>query len=109
MNGARFSDKKENSCVLLLGGAGYLGSVLAAKLLASGRRARVLDSFMFGEQSLDQVRTHPKCELVRGDVRDIGIVVKSMQECDTVIHLAASAATLAGHGHGSSSVSPSTP
>lgn len=89
MNGVRFSDKKENSRVLLLGGAGYLGSVLAAKLLASGRRVRVLDSFMFGEQSLDQIRAHPRCELVRGDVRDVGIVVKCMQGCDTLIHLAA--------------------
>ena len=79
-NAARFSDQKQNSTVLLLGGAGYLGSVLAAKLLAAGRRVRVLDSFMFGENSLDQVRAHPNCELVRGDVRDVGIVVKSMDE-----------------------------
>ena len=89
MNGTRFSDKREDSCVLLLGGAGYLGSVLVGKLLASGRRVRVLDSFMFGEQSLNQVRAHPQCELVRGDVRDVGIVVKCMQGCETVIHLAA--------------------
>jgi nucleoside-diphosphate-sugar epimerase len=89
MNGTRFSDKSEDSCVLMLGGAGYLGSVLVGKLLASGRRVRVLDSFMFGEQSLDQVRAHPQCELVRGDVRDVGIVVKCMQGCGAVIHLAA--------------------
>jgi nucleoside-diphosphate-sugar epimerase len=88
MKGTRFSDQKENYRVLLMGGAGYLGSVLAAKLLASGRHVRVLDSFMFGEQSLDQVRTDPKCELVRGDVRDVGIVVRCMQGCDEVIHLA---------------------
>src|SRR5260370_19553038 len=84
-----FSEEKGNSRVLLLGGAGYLGSVLLPKLLASGRRVRVLDSFMFGEQSLDQVRTHPRCELMRGDVRDVGMVVKCMNGCDSVIHLAA--------------------
>ncbi len=89
MNGSRFSDEKEHSRILLLGGAGYLGSVLVAKLLASGRRVRVLDSFMFGEHSLDHFRTHAKCELVRGDVRDVGIVVKCMRGYDTVIHLAA--------------------
>jgi len=88
MNGIGSSDK-DNSRVLLLGGAGYLGSVLVAKLMASGRRVRVLDSFMFGEHSLDQFRRNPKCELVRGDVRDVGIVVKCMRGCDTVIHLAA--------------------
>ena len=89
MNRGRLSNKKEDSCVLLLGGAGYLGSVLLPELLASGRRVRVLDSFMFGERSLDQFRTHPKCELVRGDVRDVGVVVRCMKGCDTVIHLAA--------------------
>jgi nucleoside-diphosphate-sugar epimerase len=88
MNGNRFGDK-DNPRVLLLGGAGYLGSVLAGKLLASGHRVRVLDSFMFGEHSLDRLRTHARCELVRGDVRDVGVVVKCMRGCDTVIHLAA--------------------
>ena len=73
----------------MLGGAGYLGSVLVRQLLAAGWRVRVLDSFMFGEQSLDQVRTHRNCELVRGDVRDIGVVVRCMKGCDAVIHLAA--------------------
>jgi nucleoside-diphosphate-sugar epimerase len=74
---------------LLLGGAGYLGSVLVRQLLAAGRSVRVLDSFMFGEQSVDQVRAHPNCELVRGDVRDIGVVVRCMKGCEAVIHLAA--------------------
>jgi nucleoside-diphosphate-sugar epimerase len=75
--------------VLLLGGAGYLGSVVVARLLQRGFKVRVLDSFLFGENSLDDVRTHAACELVRGDVRDIGVVVKAMRGCDAVVHLAA--------------------
>jgi nucleoside-diphosphate-sugar epimerase len=85
----RFYGQQENSRILLLGGAGYLGSVLVRQLLALGRRVRVLDSFMFGEQPLDEVRTHPNCELVRGDVRDIGVVVRCMTGCGAVVHLAA--------------------
>src|ERR1700736_5340313 len=81
-------DREANRRVLVLGGAGYLGSVLVRQLLEMGRRVRVLDSFMFGEQALDGVRYHPNLEVVRGDVRDVGIVVRCMRGCDAVTHLA---------------------
>src|ERR1700692_4272664 len=81
-------DREANRQVLVLGGAGYLGSVLVRQLLELGRRVRVLDSFMFGEQALDGVRYHANLEVVRGDVRDVGVVVRCMRGCDAVIHLA---------------------
>ena len=74
--------------VLVTGGAGYLGSVLVAQLLARGFRVRVLDCLLFGDQSLETVRSHPNCEVIRGDVRDIESVVRAMTGCDTAIHLA---------------------
>src|ERR1700693_2231158 len=77
-----------NRRVLVLGGAGYLGSVLVRQLLELGRRGRGLGSFMFGEQALGGVRYHPSLEVVRGDVRDVGVVVRCMRSCDAVIHLA---------------------
>ena len=75
--------------ILVLGGAGYLGSVLAPLLLSRGFMVRILDSFLFGEKSLDEVKAHPNCEVIRGDVRDIGAVVQSMRGCDAVVDLAA--------------------
>lgn len=81
--------RPENPCTLVLGGAGYLGSVLVRQLLALGHRVRVLDSFLFGEQPLHELHKHPQFELIRGDVRDIGAVVRAMKGCDSVIHLAA--------------------
>ncbi|MGH9684182.1 MAG: NAD-dependent epimerase/dehydratase family protein [Candidatus Acidiferrales bacterium] len=76
------------SHVLVLGGAGYLGSVLVTQLLHCGYRVRVLDSLIFGESSLDHVKPHPRFELVRGDVRDVGVVVRSIRGCDAIVHLA---------------------
>jgi nucleoside-diphosphate-sugar epimerase len=88
-NFERKADPESVRQVLVLGGAGYLGSVAVARLLQRGLKVRVLDSFLFGENSLDDVRTHANCQLLRGDVRDIGAVVKAMRGCDAVVHLAA--------------------
>jgi nucleoside-diphosphate-sugar epimerase len=74
--------------VLVLGGAGYLGSVLVPRLLARGFRVRIFDSFLFGEESLRDVRFHQNCELVRGDVRDTKELLRAAVGFDSVIHLA---------------------
>jgi nucleoside-diphosphate-sugar epimerase len=75
--------------VLVVGGAGYLGSELVMKLLQHGYVVRVLDSLLFGSKSLERVQQNPKYELVVGDVRDIEVIVSSMKGCGAVIHLAA--------------------
>jgi hypothetical protein len=38
--------------VLVVGGAGFLGSVLTQKLLGRGFKVRVLDSFLYGRKSV---------------------------------------------------------
>jgi nucleoside-diphosphate-sugar epimerase len=52
--------------VLVLGGAGYSGSVLVAKLLARGDDVTVVDSFWFGDWLADA----PNLRKVAGDVRN---------------------------------------
>jgi nucleoside-diphosphate-sugar epimerase len=80
---------KKADRVLVVGGAGYLGSALVPMLLDRGYRVRVLDSLLFGKSSLNAVECHPNFELIPSDVRDIQAVVHSMRGCDAVIHLAA--------------------
>jgi nucleoside-diphosphate-sugar epimerase len=75
--------------VLVVGGAGYLGSALIPLLLEQGYRVRVLDSLLFGKASLQAVEKNPNFELIEGDVRDIQAVVQAVKGCDAVIHLAA--------------------
>jgi nucleoside-diphosphate-sugar epimerase len=75
--------------ILVVGGAGYLGSALVPMLLDRGYDVRVLDSLLFGKESLKSVEKHLKFELIQGDVRDIQVVVQTMKGCDAVIHLAA--------------------
>jgi nucleoside-diphosphate-sugar epimerase len=75
--------------VLVVGGAGYLGSVLTHKLLRAGFRVRVLDSFIYGRRSLDPLAEDKNLEIVEGDLRNIHTCVSSLAETDAVVLLAA--------------------
>jgi nucleoside-diphosphate-sugar epimerase len=74
--------------ILVIGGAGYVGAVLVPKLLRQGYHVRVLDLFLFGEQVFDAIRDHQELEVVRGDVRDLDAIRRSLAGCDAAIHLA---------------------
>jgi len=75
--------------VLVLGGAGYLGSVLVPRLLRNGYRVRVLDLMLFGREPLAEVADHPALEIVQGDMRDLQVLVDATKGMDAVVHLAA--------------------
>lgn len=75
--------------VLVIGGGGYIGSILCRKLLAEGRRVRLLDNFVYGNSAVRELFGHPRFELTIGDCRNIQNVVSSMNGAGAVIHLAA--------------------
>jgi len=74
--------------VLVTGGAGYIGSVTVGRLLAQGRRVRVLDSLMFGDAALAAHRGSPDLELLVGDVRDSAMIARATEGVDGILHLA---------------------
>src|SRR3989442_9130713 len=57
--------------VLVVGGAGYIGSVLGRDLLADGYLVRVLDSLACGDESIRDLYSTPEFVLVEGDLRHI--------------------------------------
>ena len=75
--------------IFVTGGAGYLGSVLVPALLGNGHRVTVLDSFMFGQNSLANVCADPNFDLIRGDARDMVLVADCAKQADVIIPLAA--------------------
>ncbi|MCW5978476.1 MAG: NAD-dependent epimerase/dehydratase family protein [Bryobacteraceae bacterium] len=75
--------------VLIVGGAGYIGSLLVERLLDKGYKVRVLDSLLYGDEPLQPVRGNPDFELMVGDCRNIQDVVKAVQGIESVVHLAA--------------------
>ncbi|NIE75558.1 NAD-dependent epimerase/dehydratase family protein [Pantoea sp. Ap-967] len=80
--------------ILITGGAGFIGSHLCDALLAKGYAVRVLDDLSMGKRSNLQL-DHPHLELIEGDVADAGLVLRAMQGCGGVVHLAAVASVQA--------------
>jgi UDP-glucose 4-epimerase len=78
-----------NTC-LITGGAGFIGSHLAERLLALGHRVIVVDDLSTGQKSnLDGVLDHPALEYVEGAIEDDALVAEVVDRADRVYHLAA--------------------
>lgn len=79
--------------VFITGGAGYIGSLLTSELLRANYRVTVLDSLLFGGESLVPFLHHPNFHFVKTDVTEPRAIKDSLrdgwQKPDTVIHLAA--------------------
>ncbi len=75
--------------VLVVGGAGYLGSVLVRKLLSLGFRVRVLDVLLFGIKPIEDLLAKKGFEFIEGDMRNIATLSKAIDGMDAVINLAA--------------------
>ena len=75
--------------ILVTGGAGYLGSVLVPELLKQRHSVTVLDTFMFGQNSLLECCANKDFNVVRADARDEDILQKYLQKADYIIPLAA--------------------
>jgi len=71
--------------VAVIGGGGYVGSVLVPRLLDEGYEVVVLDLFIYGEEPLAPVRSNPRLTVIKGDVRDQGTVRQAVHGCEAVI------------------------
>ena len=80
----------DDQLVLITGGAGFIGSHVARRLLDRGRRVRIFDNFYRPDvDRLAELRSHPRLEVVEGDVRYRALVDPAMRGADRVVHLAA--------------------
>ena len=85
--------------VLITGGAGFIGSRLANRLIADGYKVRVLDNLsqqIHGSSpELSQLflSLHPDVEFIRGSVTNIDDLMGALDDIDTVVHLAAETGT----------------
>jgi UDP-N-acetylglucosamine 4-epimerase len=78
--------------ILITGGAGFIGSNMAEKLLSDERvtRVRVLDNLATGALiNIHHLQSNPKFEFVEGDIRDYQTCLAACDSMDAVTHQAA--------------------
>ena len=74
--------------VLVIGGGGYIGSVLVRKLLKKGYKVTILDKFIYGKESVADLKGNPNVRIIEGDTRHIEDVSNAISDADSVVHLA---------------------
>lgn len=86
--------------VLITGGAGFIGSHIALKLIDKGYEVTVLDNLLEQIHGADPVKTSPlycsikdKVKFIKADVCDKAALEESLKDADYVIHLAAETGT----------------
>ena len=81
-----------NKCILITGGAGFIGSHLADELLVRGHHVRILDVLSpqvhEGRQGPPDY-LHSDVEFIHGDVRDTHLLHQALCGVDAVYHFAA--------------------
>ncbi|WP_428425503.1 NAD-dependent epimerase/dehydratase family protein [Methylibium sp.] len=80
-----FSDRN----VLIVGGAGYVGSVLASLLLNAGAKVTLLDQLLYDNGfAIQHLLDHERLRFVRGDLRDEATFAQAAKGATDVVLLA---------------------
>ncbi len=74
--------------ILVVGGAGYIGSHVAREFLDSGHQVTVFDNLSTGMRE----NLFAEARFVEGDIHDYPAILKAMRGADAVVHLAAAKA-----------------
>ena len=78
--------------ILITGGAGYIGSLLTSELLRQNYRVTLLDSLLFGGESILPYMSHPNFHFIKSDVTESrairDAVKKDWGKPDAIVHLA---------------------
>lgn len=90
----------DNKKVLITGGAGFIGSHIALKLIEKGYEVTVLDNLLEQIHGIDPNKTSPlycsikdKVRFIKGDVCNQELLWDVLEDVDYVIHLAAETGT----------------
>jgi UDP-glucose 4-epimerase len=75
---------------LITGGAGFIGSHLAERLLAAGQTVTVIDDLSTGQlANITPLADKPGFHYAIEDIRNIHVIDRLVSECDIIYHLAA--------------------
>jgi len=75
---------------LITGGAGFIGSHLAERLLNNGHQVTVIDNLSTGSfENIQPLTSNPNFHYAIEDIRNIHVIDRLVSECDIIYHMAA--------------------
>ena len=76
--------------ILVIGGGGYVGSLLVPALLNENFKVKVLDLFIYGEPEkvYGELLNNENLSIVKSDIRNIDLIESVITKTDAVVHLA---------------------
>ena len=75
--------------ILIVGGAGFIGTVLASKLLEKNYHVTILDKLLYDNEIIKKNFSNNKnLKFILGDVCDLNTQIKVIKEIDVVVYLA---------------------
>tara|TARA_B110000858_G_scaffold177023_1_gene211646 strand:+ start:1190 stop:2191 length:1002 start_codon:yes stop_codon:yes gene_type:complete len=79
----------ENKTIMLIGGAGYIGSVTADEFIKKGYKIKIYDNLIYKQNNIFQRYINSeKVELIKGDIRDEQLLSSSLKDVDNVVMFA---------------------
>tara|TARA_B100000029_G_C17590328_1_gene962317 strand:+ start:537 stop:1472 length:936 start_codon:yes stop_codon:yes gene_type:complete len=75
--------------ILITGGAGYIGSKLATRLVNLNYNVTVIDLLKFSKNSLSHLFSKENFNFIKGDIRDKNLIKKLIKKNEIIIPLAA--------------------
>jgi nucleoside-diphosphate-sugar epimerase len=79
---------RPDSPTVVTGGAGYVGALVVDELLSAGRRVRVLDALIHGQEGVAALLEKRGAEVIRGDLREADDRRVALESARAVVHLA---------------------
>lgn len=79
---------KNRGPVVVVGGAGYIGTYVVEELLKNNYSVRVLDRLIYGKEPLQEFMKNPHFELIEGDATDILKLVQALDGASAVVQMA---------------------
>jgi nucleoside-diphosphate-sugar epimerase len=73
--------------VVVIGGAGYVGSVLVRQLLDRGYEVTLIDALLYGDSGIGELYGRDDVEVIQADLRDVDVIRHGALGSDAVVHL----------------------
>jgi len=81
--------KKKLPKILIVGGAGFIGTVLTSKLLEKNYNVTILDNLIYDNKIIkNNFKNKKNLNFILGDVCDLNTQIKAIKEIDVVVYLA---------------------